>query len=211
MLTEKARCLRLGLFRLLLGGYLTWQSLPYLDRSFVEALPKTLTQFADTQPIYMMKWLSSSILVPWSADYGSLLPVLQFLCGIALTVGFLTPMCATAMIAYGLFTFFLWGHMSPQGSACSVLIILLGILVWAAELGHCFGLDQVIFRTKQPASAKKATVKKPGFKNKKQQQVAEVLNRSIKQAKTKVPAGYDNKHPFDEPEDDDEEEENWDD
>lgn len=180
----------LAFLRIILGGLLVWQVLPNLDQSFIERLPEQLALFAQANPFSLYRWGLHHIAAPNVEQLGIILSVGQFLAGTALFIGFLTRLAAGLGIVYAINLFLALGHLSLFHQSFSILLGLAFITLLIGDAGRYYGLDRFLFK-KCPDENRP---KKPKFKNKKQQQVVEGLNRQLKKqagkkGKSKTPVG----------------------
>jgi len=166
----------MALFRFLLGVGLMGFALPHLDHSFLENLPNQLTTMAHKShsqlyQLFMLHWV-----IPRAIEVGAFIPVIQFLMGISLAIGFFTQFSAVLGFLYGANLLVAsWGNWETPNPALGALMILATVTIFIADAGCYYGLDGWLFHREE-----KPVGKKPKFKNKKQQQVVEALNQKLK-------------------------------
>lgn len=179
----------LAFLRVIVGVWLVWLVLPYLDRSFIERLPFFLEDMARTNPWDAYRWLIHQLAMPHVDKVGIAVLVGPLMMGIALIIGFLTRFTASVGLFYVLNLYLAAGHLSMFHQGLAMILGMVCLTLILSDAGRFYGVDGFLF--KQPSSDSPAKSQK--YKNKKQKAVVDQLNRQVKQKsagkKQKEPAG----------------------
>lgn len=120
-------------------GYHQWK-----DPNFAVNLPSVLMSWAQQNPFFFYEDILRYIATPNAHIVALILPYLQMAIGCLLVLGLFTRWTTLAFAVLTLNFFLAVQHTHPAAAGMNIGFMAIGLILFFAEAGQAFGLDQIV-------------------------------------------------------------------